>query len=269
MPTIEEQNIATLELWLNEVHANRQVDLGPGLLAPSYTRRGPSGAETLTPESFGELAEPGILSRPRFRYEWLEIVARGDRVAGLWRTEELNDERSPKSQLGIYRFEDGKLAELWHARLPDDADPWPGAARPKEQWRIASAESLTPDEEANLATFRCWVDLNYNRSDDFEAIPELVTNPFVTHGAGGTSSEHPEEVVSFLVGFRELSPGYDGSTDEVFVAGDLAARRFRYRYPEPLPDRGSLQCGVTLYRFEDHRIAEYWNIYLPNDMDWD
>jgi predicted SnoaL-like aldol condensation-catalyzing enzyme len=269
MPSEEESNVATLEIWLNEVHANRRVELGPGLLAPSYIRRGPSGPQTLTPESFAELAEPGILARPRFQCEWIEIVARGDRVAGLWRTEELNDERRPSSQLGIYRFEDGKLAELWHPRLPDDAEPWPGAPRPREQWAIASAESLTADEEANLATFRHWVDLNYNRRDDLEAVPELLTDPFVSHSAAGTRSGRPEGQVQSLVGFRERAPGYDGQSDEVFIVGDLAARRFRYRYPEPLPDRGSFQVGATLYRFEDHRIAEYWAIYMPNDMDWD
>ncbi len=268
MPSMEERNIATLELWLNGVHANRQVDLGPGLLAPSYTRHLPSGTETLTPESFMGLSEDGILSRPRFRYEWLEIIARGDRISGVWRTDELNDERRPHNALGIYRFEDGKLAELWQPKLPGDAELWPTDPRPREQWSIASAESPTPDEEANLATFRCWVDLNYNRSDDFEAIPELVTDPYVTHGASGTASKRPEEAVQFLVDFRERAPGYEGSTDDLFVAGDLAARRYRYSYAEPLPDRGSLQCGVAIYRFEDHRVAEYWNIYLPNDVDW-
>ncbi len=269
MPSKEERNVATLELWLNEVHGNRRVELGPGLLAPSYTRHRPSGVDTLTPESFTELSESGIHSRPRRRYEWLEIIARGDRVAGVWRTEELNDERTPHCALGIYRFEEGKLAELWQPKLPGDAEPWPTAPRPKEQWSIASAEALTPDEEANLAVFHRWIDLHYNLSDDLDAITELVTDPFTVHGARETRLERPEEVVQFLVGFRERAPGYDGLSDDLFVAGDLAARRYRYRYPEPLPDRGSLWCGVAIYRFEDHRIAEYWNIYLPDDMDWD
>ncbi len=269
-PSMEERNVATLELWLNEVHANRRVELGPELLAPSYTRRGPSGAQTLTPESFAELAEPGILSRQRFRYEWLEVVARGDRVAVLCRTEELNNEFKPGCQLGIYRFENGKLAELWHPRLPDDdAEPWPGAPRPREQWSMASAESLTPDEEANLATLHRWADVNQNRSDDFEAMPELVTAPYAIHGAAGTSSGRPEGRVQSLVGLRKRSPGYEGQLDDVFVVGDLAAWRVRYRYQEPLPGRGSLQCAVALYRFEEHRIAEYWYGWLPDDMDWD
>ncbi len=118
MSSIEERNLATLELWLNETHANRRVDLGSGLLAPSYTRHLTAGTETLTPDSFMELSEAAILSRPRFQYEWLEIIARGDRISGVWRTHEQNDERVPHNALGIYRFEDGKIAELWQPKQP-------------------------------------------------------------------------------------------------------------------------------------------------------
>lgn len=88
MPSAEERNLATLATWLNEVHANRRVELAPELLARSYTRQRPSGVETPTPESFAELAEPGILSKPPFRYEWLQVLARGARVAVLRGTEE-------------------------------------------------------------------------------------------------------------------------------------------------------------------------------------
>ena len=269
MPSIEEKNMATLELWLNEVHANRQLDLAPELLAPSYTRHLPSRTETLSPESVMEQSESAILSQPRFRYEWLEIIARGDRISGVWRTDEQNGEKTPHNALGIYRFEDGKIAELWQPKVPAGAELWATEPRPPDQWSIASSESLTPDEEANLTTLNRWTDLQENRSDDFDAVAELVIDPCVVHGAKGTRSGRPEERVQFLVDFRESAPGYEGSTDDLFVAGDLAARRYRYSYAEPLQYRGSFQCGVILYRFEDSRIAEYWNIYLPNDLDWD
>mgnify|MGYP001295433723 FL=1 len=155
------------------------------------------------------------------------------------------------------------------ANRKPDAEPWPSSPRPREQWSIASVATLSGDEEANLKTLTRWADLYQNRSDDFEEVAELKTDPYVTHGGGGTSSERPEEVASFLIGFRKLSPGYEGQFDDVFVVGDLAARRLSYRYPEPLPNRGNLQSGVAIYRFEDHRIAEYWNIYLPIDQGWD
>lgn len=269
MPSREERNIATLELWLNEVYANRQVELGPGLLAPLYTRHLTTGVETLTPESFTELSEAGIRSRPRFRYEWLEIVARGDRIAGLWRTEYPDGERKPRGQIGIYGFEDGKLAHIWQPIMPRDAGPWPTDPRPKEQWSIAATDELSADEQANLATLTRWVDLQENRSDDFGAVAELMTDPVTVHSARGKAPQRPEQAVQSLVEIRERSPGYTGSSDDLFVAGDLAARRYRYDYPETLPDRGNFQCGVILYRFEHHRITERWHIYLPNDMDWD
>ncbi len=269
MPSIEERNIATLELWLNEVHANRQVDLAAELLAPSYTRHLPDGTETLTPESAIELSESAILSRPRFRYGWLEIIARGDRISVLCRTDEHNDEREPHNSLGIYRFEGGKLAEVWQPKLSRDAEAWPTDSRSRDEWSIASTESLTVDEEANLAAVRRWTDLQENRSDDFEAVAEVMADTVIAHGGSGTRPRTRDEVIRFLVEFREDAPGYQGLTDDLFVAGDLAARRYRYIYAEPLPDRGSFQCGVVLYRFENHRIAEYWNIYLPNDMDWE
>ena len=155
------------------------------------------------------------------------------------------------------------------ANRKPDAEPWPSSPRPREQWSIASVATLSVDEEANLKTLTRWADLYQNRSDDFEAVAELTTDPYVTHGGGGTSSERPEEVAPFLIGFRKLSPGYEGQFDDVFVVGDLAARRLSYRYREPLPNRGSLQSSVAIYRFEDHRIAEYWNIYLPIDQGWD
>lgn len=69
MPSTEERNLAALEVWLNEVHANRRVELGPELLAPSYTQHLTTGVRTLTPETFAELSESGIRSRPHFRYQ--------------------------------------------------------------------------------------------------------------------------------------------------------------------------------------------------------
>ena len=67
----------------------------------------------------------------------------------------------------------------------------------------------------------------------------------------------------------EPHPGFEAKYDDLFVVGDRVVARFCYRYPEPLPDRGSLQCGVAIYHFEDHRIAEYWQVNLPIDVGWD
>ncbi len=125
------------------------------------------------------------------------------------------------------------------------------------------------DEQANLATLNRWIDLQENRSHDFESLAELMADPVTVHGANGTKVGGREDRQRSLIEMRERSSDYKGATDDLFVVGDLAARRYRYSYPETLPDRGNFQCGVVVYRFEDNRIAEYWNIYLPNDVDWE
>ena len=72
-----------------------------------------------------------------------------------------------------------------------------------------------------------------------------------------------------LVALRESDPGYEGRLDDVFVAGDLAAWRVRYLYPVPRRGVGSFHGAVAWYRFEEHRIAEYWFVWLPNEVGWD
>ncbi len=273
MSSIEERNVAALERWTYEVFEEGNLDLVEELMAPSYMGHGPAGTVVHTPESYPAVIESMRSNAPGKRYEIHDLIARGDRVALRYSTSATNPQTGKREQrssnIGIWRLEDGRLAEYWVATRHPDAEPWPTAPRPREQWAIGSAETLTVDEEANLETLTRWADLYQNRSDDFEAVAQLVTDPYVTHGASGTSSERREEVVPFLVEFRELSPGYEGQFDDVFIVGDLAARRLSYRYPEPLPGRGSLQCGIAIYRFEDHRVAEYWNIYLPIDVGWE
>ena len=273
MPSMEERNVAALERWMYEVFEEGNLDLAKELMAPSYVGHGPAGTVTHTPESYPAVIEKMRSNAPGKRYEVHDLIARGDRVALRYSTSATNPQTGKREQrpytTGIWRFEDGRLAEYWVAKRQPGAEPWPNAPQPRERWSIASAETLTVDEEANLATFNRWADLFHNHSDDFESVADLVTDPYVIHGPKGTRSEGPEEVVQDLVEIRELSPGYEGQFDDVFIVGDLAARRLSYRYPEPLPGRGSLQCGIAIYRFEDHRIAEYWNIYLPIDVGWE
>ena len=84
----------------------------------------------------------------------------------------------------------------------------------------------------------------------------------------GTRTRQPEELVRTLATYPDRYLGYEGSSDDLFLVGDRAVKRFRYRFPEPSPERGNLQCGIVLYRFEDPRIADYRQVNLPNDVDW-
>ncbi len=119
-----------------------------------------------------------------------------------------------------------------------------------------------------MATLTKWNDIQYNHSDDFDAVLGLATHPFTAHGPTGTRIRKPEELMQTLSTNPERYPGFEGETDDLFVVGDRAVKRFRYRFPERSPERGNLQCGIVLYRFENNRIAEYWQVNLPNDADW-
>jgi predicted SnoaL-like aldol condensation-catalyzing enzyme len=272
MGPAEERNVAALERWVFDVFEEGKLDLVDELIAPSYVVHGPAGTVIHARQGYAAEIESIRTGTPRLRYEMQDVIARGDRVALRYSTSAPSAQTGKtaphESGIAIWRFEDGRLAELWHPRLPDESEPWPGAARPREQWSIASAESLTPDEEANLATLHRWADVNMNRSDDWEAMPELLADPYVTHGATGTAAGRPKTRVQSLLALRESSPGYEGRLDDVFVAGDLAAWRVRYLYRAPRSGVGSFHGAVTLYRFEEHRIAEYWYVWLPNEVGW-
>ncbi len=272
MPSMEERNVATVERWCRDVFEG-DLDLLDELFTYPYVLHSARGTVSHDPESRRQAVAAAMENIPGLRWEIHDIVARGDRVAcrltGTGASAKTGEREFRGTWLEIHRLVDGRIAETWLCQRDAEVGPWQGESVPREQWSIASAESLTPDEEANLAMLDRWVDLQENRSDDYDSITELMADPVTVHGASGTNPRHREAVEQFLIELRERSPGYEGSTEDLFVAGDLAARRYRYSYAESLPDRGNFQCGVILYRFEDHRIAEYWAIYLPNDVDWD
>ncbi len=209
---------------------------------------------------------------PGLRWEIHDIVARGDRVGSRLTATKLlatGERELVSTWLELHRMQGGKIAETWGWRRDAEVGPWPGESLRSEDGTIASSETLTPDEEANLATLTRWGDIRHNRSDDFDALAGLVTDPFAQHGPRGTHTIAAAEAVRNAAAFAEGYPGFTASYDEVFAVGDRAVARFCYRYEEPSPERGNLQCGIAMYRFEDHRIAELWQVNLPNDVGWD
>ncbi len=271
MPVMIERNVATVERWCRDVF-DGDLDLLDELFTYPYVLHSARGTISQEPESRRQAVAAAMANTPGLRWEIADIVAREDRVAcrltGTWLSTATGERELRGTWLEIHRLVDGRIAETWLCRRDAEVGPWQGASVPGERWSIASAESLTSDEEANLATLTRWNDIQYNRSDDFGALPGLVTDPFVVHGATGTRTRQPEELAQPLATLHRRYPGYEGSSDDLFVVGDHAVKRFRYRFPEPHPEHGNLHCGIVLYRFEDHRIAEHWTVYLPIDVDW-
>jgi len=170
--------------------------------------------------------------------------------------------------LEIHRMVDGKIAETWGLARAVEVGPWEGVSYAPEQWAIASESSLTSEEQANLKTLNHWADLNQNRRDDFEALDELLMSGYRVHDERGLREPTVEARRTFLVSLKANDPTFTGGYDDLVIAGDRACAQFHYDLPQTPPGTGTRQSGLIWFRFADHRIAEMWQINLPDDADW-
>ena len=108
----------------------------------------------------------------------------------------------------------------------------------------------------NRAVFERFVDLFYTQKRVREAFDYLVADNYVQHNP--TIQDGPEAAII------ALTPKFDGSPDNRFevqrilVDGDLAMVHVRASGP------GRPDAAVAdLYRFEDGRIVEHWDVLQP------
>ncbi|MDP6663069.1 MAG: nuclear transport factor 2 family protein [SAR202 cluster bacterium] len=271
MTSMEGRNVETAERWCRDVFEG-DLDLLDKVFTYPYVLHSPRGTVSQGPESRRAAVAAAMSNNPGLRWQIDDIVARGDKVAccltAMQPSTESSELEPTTTWLEIHRLLNGRIAETWVCWRDAAVGPWQGESVPHERWSIAFSETLTPNEEANLATLNRWGDIRHNRSNDFDALPRLVADRLILHGPVQTQALTVPDVLRVAAGFAERYSGFAAKYDDVFVVGDRAAARFCYRFPEPSPERGSLQCGIGVYRFEDHRIAEYWQANLPNDVDW-
>lgn len=68
------------------------------------------------------------------------------------------------------------------------------------------------------------------------------------------------DLVSFVHGFREHFPDGSVTVERLFVDGDHVITQVAGRLsPDHQPD-----AAIEIYRFEDGRIAEHWDVIRPN-----
>jgi predicted SnoaL-like aldol condensation-catalyzing enzyme len=108
----------------------------------------------------------------------------------------------------------------------------------------------------NRAAFERFVELFYAQKRVREAFDYLVADRYVQHNP--TIQDGPEAAI------KALTPKFDGSPDNRFevqrilVDGDLAMVHVRASGP------GRPDAAVAdLYRFEDGRIVEHWDVLQP------
>ncbi|MBT5774153.1 MAG: SnoaL-like domain-containing protein [Dehalococcoidia bacterium] len=263
MGTTEARNVAAFERYTDELFNNKRIELVDELIAPSYTRHSQRGVTVDTPDSYA----PTIKALAE-RFTIDDLIAREDRIAVRYHFDQLDDDELLGTAIAIYRFEADKVAEHWVAWRSAEVGPWDGDVVPRDQWSIAGTDLPTPDEEANLTTLARWGDIRHNRSDDFEGLRGLVTDPYTLHSPTSTRSISADDVVRISNGFANRFPGFTAHYDDMFIARDRVAVRFCYRFADGSPPPHT-QCALAIYRFEGNRIAEYWQTQLPDDVDWD
>ena len=158
----------------------------------------------------------------------------------------------------VYRFENGKIAELWI--LYDTlsymqqlgAVPVEGVVVPDDPWDVAlGATSSTPEEHQALLT-----EVFQNVADhDLDAAYAHYTEDAVVHDQDGDMTW--EEAKDLMTTIQSAWPDHHAEDVLILADGDLAVTMFTLVFAEDEVMFG----GMNMYRFEGSQIAEEWWLY--------
>lgn len=108
----------------------------------------------------------------------------------------------------------------------------------------------------NRASFEQFVDIFYRRKRVGEAFAFLVSDAYRQHNP--TIPDGPAAAVAALTRMFDGSPDARFEVQRILVDGDLAMVHVRASRP------GSPDAAVAdIYRFEDGRIVEHWDVLQP------
>jgi len=108
-----------------------------------------------------------------------------------------------------------------------------------------------------------------NRQELARVAPEVIAPGFVRHDLAGTwPGVRGERGVVDLVGSLQAAlPDLQFEIDDIFGAGDRVALRFTMRgthraelLGRPATGRPITVSGINIYRFQDGKIAETWQL---------
>src|SRR4249920_1034218 len=123
----EAENKALVGRFYDEVWVTGNLDAADEVFAPDYVRHDFRATEALPgPEGQKKIASEFRAAFPDLRFEVELLIADGDYVVGRWTASGTNlgpwGSLEPTgrpvtfSAVNIFRFEDGKVAELWNHR---------------------------------------------------------------------------------------------------------------------------------------------------------
>ncbi len=122
--------------------------------------------------------------------------------------------------------------------------------------------------EMNIVTIRRAIQAINDRQ--LHVIPEMVTPGFVRHDLAGAFREAGgrDGVADFLQLMLEALPDLHITIDDIFASGDRVALRITWngthngKYQDIAPTGNHVTIsGTNIYRFEDDKIAEAWQLY--------
>jgi steroid delta-isomerase-like uncharacterized protein len=126
---------------------------------------------------------------------------------------------------------------------------------------------MSPEE--NVATVRRLVEA-INRNDLARVAPDLYQPDFARHDLSGARPgiRGAIEVVNFVGEAQTAMPDVQFQIDDVFGAGDRVALRFTMRgthrgelLGHPPTGKEVTMCCMNIYRLEDGKIAESWQLF--------
>lgn len=266
----EERNIATLLRWKNEVWGQRRLELAPELVAPEYLGFGPRGLQRSTPEAHATALLQ--LKRGNEEAEFKEIIARGDFVAVRWAAVDPPPDPLAIGGLQVYQFDDEhRIRAMWSGPRYPSAGPWPDDGEPA-RWLIADGDLATEEERRNARTRQLY--LERRLANDPTGLDELFADPVPSHSP---TRDRLETVSDFAERIQSESARYPNKrfVEHVhFVVGDRSVEVWGWRWDDanaPVWNGAQLKSPwefIEIWRYEDGRIAERWQVTAEPGVDW-
>ena len=125
-----------------------------------------------------------------------------------------------------------------------------------------SSSTRSPDEVVAEWQQRAWGDGDLNAAD------ELVAEPFVRHGVGGTVTRTRKELKHDLREYRKALGTPVIRVHERTVDGDKVWSRTSMRGQHSITGEPRRIDFIQIHRVEDGRIVEVWTLHAT-DVDWD
>lgn len=264
----EERNIATLLRWNHDVWGLGRTELAPEILASAYVRHDPSGVRVWTSEEYA--AEVASRGGPRIRSD--EVIARGDFVGLRWSLLDPPADAPFMGGLQVYEFDaEHRMRAMWGGVRNTPAGEWPDAGEPS-RWLIAADGAMTDEERRNERTLQSA--LNGRLANDPTGLDGFYVDPLPSHTPRFDRSESTSDFAKRIANEGRLFPRKRFVEHARLLVGDRSVLVWGWRWDDSDgPELNGIRYRspwefVEIWRYEDGRIAERWQVAAPPGASW-